>query len=97
MIFTEVFFLLRLQQLEQEFVGGEQVRNEELRQRRRQRKTLANQRKKQLIEALSQGSEDSDSVLLNVYDSIQEEVHAKNKLLESTQNKVGLQHHCKKE
>ncbi|XP_066528992.1 kinesin-like protein KIF17 isoform X2 [Hoplias malabaricus] len=80
--------LERLQQLEQEFVGGEQVRNEELRQRRRQRKTLANQRKKQLIEALSQGSEDSDSVLLNVYDSIQEEVHAKNKLLESTQSKL---------
>ncbi|KAI4877677.1 hypothetical protein NFI96_021216, partial [Prochilodus magdalenae] len=80
--------LERLQQLEQEFVGGEQARNEELRQRRRQRKTLANQRKKQLIEALRQGSEDSDNVLLNVYDSIQEEVHAKNKLLESTQNKL---------
>ncbi|XP_072521809.1 kinesin-like protein KIF17 isoform X2 [Salminus brasiliensis] len=80
--------LERLQQLEQEFVGGEQARNEELRQRRRQRKTLANQRKKQLIEALKQGSEDSDSVLLNVYDSIQEEVHAKNKLLESTQSKL---------
>uniref|UniRef100_A0A8B9LIC3 Kinesin-like protein n=1 Tax=Astyanax mexicanus TaxID=7994 RepID=A0A8B9LIC3_ASTMX len=78
----------RLQQLEQEFVGGEQSRNEELRQRRRQRKSLANQRKKQLIDALKQGSEDGDSVLLNVYDSIQEEVHAKNKLLEGTQNKL---------
>uniref|UniRef100_A0A3B4DWD5 Kinesin-like protein n=1 Tax=Pygocentrus nattereri TaxID=42514 RepID=A0A3B4DWD5_PYGNA len=80
--------LERLQQLEQEFVGGEQARNEELRQRRRQRKTLANQRKKQLIEALRQGSEDGDSVLLNVYDSIQEEIHAKNKLLENMQNKL---------
>uniref|UniRef100_W5K6V7 Kinesin-like protein n=1 Tax=Astyanax mexicanus TaxID=7994 RepID=W5K6V7_ASTMX len=80
--------LERLQQLEQEFVGGEQSRNEELRQRRRQRKSLANQRKKQLIDALKQGSEDGDSVLLNVYDSIQEEVHAKNKLLEGTQNKL---------
>ncbi|XP_060765739.1 kinesin-like protein KIF17 [Neoarius graeffei] len=80
--------LERLHQLEQEFVGGEQAKNEELRQRRRQRKSLANQRKKQLIEALSQYSEDSDIVLLNVYDSIQEEVHAKNRLLENTQSKL---------
>ncbi|XP_062842344.1 kinesin-like protein KIF17 isoform X2 [Trichomycterus rosablanca] len=80
--------LERLHQLEQEFVGGEQARNEELRQRRRQRRTLANQRKKQLIEALSQGNEDSDTVMLNVYDSIQEEVHAKNRLLENTQCKL---------
>lgn len=69
-------------------MGGEQVRNEELKQRHIQRKTLADQRKKQLITALSQSSEDSDSVLLNVYDSIQEEVHAKSKHLENTQKKV---------
>ncbi|KAK3536673.1 hypothetical protein QTP86_017602, partial [Hemibagrus guttatus] len=80
--------LERLHQLEQEFVGGEQARNEELRQRRRQRKTLANQRKKQLIEALSQCSDDGDAMLLNVYDSIQEEIHAKNRLLENTQSKL---------
>ena len=78
----------RLQQLEQEFVGGEQSRNEELRQRRHQRKTLANQRKMQLIEALNQNSEEGDSVLLNVYDSIQEELHAKSKVLENKQEKV---------
>ncbi|KAG7478455.1 hypothetical protein MATL_G00080820 [Megalops atlanticus] len=80
--------LERLQQLEQEFVGGEQARNEELRQRRRQRKTLADQRKKQLMEALADSSEESDTVLLHVYDSIQEEVHAKSRLLESTQAKL---------
>ncbi|XP_056591669.1 kinesin-like protein KIF17 isoform X2 [Triplophysa dalaica] len=80
--------LERLKQLEQEFVGGEQVRNEELKQRHRQRKTLADQRKKQLIEALSQSCEESESVLLNVYDSIQEEVHAKGRHLENTQKKL---------
>ncbi|XP_063071378.1 kinesin-like protein KIF17 [Engraulis encrasicolus] len=80
--------LKRLQQLEQEFVGGEQARNEELRQRRRQRKTLADQRKKQLIEALKQDSEEGDSVLLNVYDSIQEELHAKSRALENSQQKL---------
>ncbi|TRY57410.1 hypothetical protein DNTS_026603 [Danionella cerebrum] len=80
--------LERLQQLEQEFVGGEQVKNEELKQKHRQRKTLADQRKRQLIDALSQSGEDSDSVLLNVYDSIQEELHAKNKHLENTHKKL---------
>ncbi|KAL2090488.1 hypothetical protein ACEWY4_012751 [Coilia grayii] len=80
--------LKRLQQLEQEFVGGEQARNEELRLRRRQRKTVADQRKKQLVEALNQNSEEGDSVLLNVYDSIQEELHAKSRALENTQEKL---------
>ncbi|KAJ8259643.1 hypothetical protein GJAV_G00171800 [Gymnothorax javanicus] len=80
--------LERLQQLEKEFVGGEQARNEELRQKRRQRKTLADQRKNQLIEALADSSEDSDSVLLQVYDSIQEEVRAKSKVLDNTQRKL---------
>ncbi|XP_041944035.1 kinesin-like protein KIF17 isoform X3 [Alosa sapidissima] len=77
----------RLQQLEQEFVGGEQARNEELRQRRRHRKTLADKRKKHFVESLDQNDE-CDNVLLNVYNSIQEEVHAKSKALEITQEKL---------
>ncbi|KAJ8258260.1 hypothetical protein COCON_G00172720 [Conger conger] len=80
--------LERLQQLEKEFVGGEQARNEELRQKRRQRKTLADRRKEQLMEALADSSEDSDSVLLQVYDSIQEEVRAKSRALDNTQRKL---------
>uniref|UniRef100_A0A674AW79 Kinesin-like protein n=1 Tax=Salmo trutta TaxID=8032 RepID=A0A674AW79_SALTR len=71
-----------------EVVGGEQARNKELQQRHRQRKTLADQRKKQLIEALAENREESDNVMLNVYDSIQEEVHAKSRLLENTQGKL---------
>lgn len=69
-------------------VGGEQARNKELQQRHRQRKNLADQRKVQLIHALSENSEDSESVLLNVYNSIQEEVHAKNHMLVKVQGKV---------
>nr|XP_015192775.1 PREDICTED: kinesin-like protein KIF17 isoform X2 [Lepisosteus oculatus] len=80
--------LERLQQLEQEFVGGEQARNEELRQRHRQRQRLADQRKRQLVEALSENGEEGESVLLQVYDSIQEEVHAKSRLLENSQKKL---------
>lgn len=79
----------RLQQLEQEVVGGEQARNKELQQRHRQRKNLADQRKVNLIHALSDNSEESENVLLNVYNSIQEEVHAKSQILVKVQGKVG--------
>ncbi|KAF0035526.1 hypothetical protein F2P81_013284 [Scophthalmus maximus] len=58
--------LERLQQLEQEVVGGEQARNQELQQRDRQRKNLADQRKVQLIHALSENSTESENVLLNL-------------------------------
>ncbi|KAK5872049.1 hypothetical protein PBY51_012783 [Eleginops maclovinus] len=80
--------LERLQQLEQEVVGGEQARNTDLQQRHRQRKTLADQRKIHLISALSEKTEDSENVLLNVYNSIQEEVHAKSQMLVKVQGKM---------
>ncbi|XP_042365146.1 kinesin-like protein KIF17 [Plectropomus leopardus] len=80
--------LKRLQQLEQEVVGGEQARNKELQQRQRQRKNLADQRKVQLIRALSENGEESENVLLNVYNSIQEEVHAKSQMLVKVQGKL---------
>lgn len=80
--------LERLQQLEQEVVGGEQARNKELQQRQQQRKNLADQRKVQLLCALSEKSEESENVLLNVYNSIQEEVHAKNQILVKVQGKL---------
>ncbi|TNN51540.1 Kinesin-like protein KIF17 [Liparis tanakae] len=80
--------LERLQQLEQEVVGGEQVRNSELKQRQRQRRKLADQRKVHLIRALSEDGEDSEQVLLNVYNSIQEEVHAKSQILVKVQGEL---------
>ncbi|CAJ1050164.1 kinesin-like protein KIF17 isoform X2 [Xyrichtys novacula] len=80
--------LERLQQLEQEVVGGEQVRNTELQQKQQQRKNLADRRKERLIQALSENSEESENVLLNVYNSIQEEVHAKSQMLVKVQEKL---------
>ncbi|XP_061543979.1 kinesin-like protein KIF17 [Phycodurus eques] len=80
--------LERLQRLEQEVVGGEQARNKEFRQRQRQRRKVADQRKAQLVEALSDNSEESDGVLLSVYDSIQEEVRAKGQMLLEVQGKL---------
>ncbi|XP_058486531.1 kinesin-like protein KIF17 isoform X2 [Solea solea] len=80
--------LERLQQLEQEVVGGEQAKNKELWQKHRQRRNLADQRKVQLLRALSENSEESENVLFNVYNSIQEEVHAKSQVLVKVQGKL---------
>ncbi|XP_054639405.1 kinesin-like protein KIF17 isoform X2 [Dunckerocampus dactyliophorus] len=80
--------LKRLQRLEQEVVGGEQARNKEFQRRQQQRRKVADQRKAQLIKALSDNSEESDNVLFSVYDSIQEEVHAKGQMLLKVQGKL---------
>ncbi|XP_051493331.1 kinesin-like protein KIF17 isoform X2 [Apus apus] len=81
--------LARLQMLEQQVVGGEQAENKDLKEKHQRRKKLAEERREQLVAALQQEDEaSSDWVLLNVYDSIQEEVRAKSKLLEKMQKKL---------
>ncbi|KAK2106099.1 Kinesin-like protein kif17 [Saguinus oedipus] len=81
--------LARLQLLERQVVGGEQAKNKDLKEKHKRRKRFADERRKQLLAALQNADEDSgDWVLLNVYDSIQEEVRAKSKLLEKMQRKL---------
>ncbi|KAM6116664.1 kinesin-like protein KIF17 [Phoenicopterus ruber ruber] len=81
--------LARLQMLERQVVGGEQAKNKDLKEKHKRRKKYAAERRMQLVAALQQSNEDSsDWVLLNVYDSIQEEVRAKSKLLEKMQKKL---------
>ncbi|NXF36417.1 KIF17 protein, partial [Nyctibius bracteatus] len=78
-----------LQMLERDMVGGEEAENKDLKEKHRRRKKYADERRMQLVAALQQSNEDSsDWVLLNVYDSIQEEVRAKSKLLEKMQKKA---------
>ncbi|NXG74943.1 KIF17 protein, partial [Baryphthengus martii] len=78
-----------LQMLERQVVGGEQAKNKDLREKRKRRKKYADERRMRLAAALRQADEDSsDWVLLKVYDSIQEEVRAKTKLLEKMQEKL---------
>lgn len=75
--------------LEQQVVGGEQAKNKDLKEKHKRRKKIADERKKQLLAALQKSDEDSsDWVLLNVYDSIQEEVRAKSRMLEKITEKV---------
>ncbi|XP_018430715.1 PREDICTED: kinesin-like protein KIF17 [Nanorana parkeri] len=72
-------------------VGGEQAKNKDLREKQKRRKRYADERKKELIEALHHIDEESgDRVLLNVYESIQDELQDKSKLIEKLQTKVTL-------
>ncbi|XP_075188769.1 LOW QUALITY PROTEIN: kinesin-like protein KIF17, partial [Anomaloglossus baeobatrachus] len=81
--------LARLQMLEQQVVGGEQAKNKDLKEKQKRRKKYADERKKELIAALQNVDEDSsDRTLLNVYESIQEELQAKSKHLEKIQKKL---------
>ncbi|KAM8927898.1 kinesin-like protein KIF17 [Pelodytes ibericus] len=81
--------LARLQILEQQVVGGEQAKNKDLKEKHKHRKKYADERKRQLVAALQNMDEDSgDQALVNVYESIQEEVQVKNRLLEKTQRKL---------
>ncbi|NWI68822.1 KIF17 protein, partial [Todus mexicanus] len=78
-----------LQMLERQVVGGEQAENKDLTGKRECRKKHADERRMKLVAPLQQSDEDSsDWVLLKVYNSIQEEVRAKSKLLEKMQKKL---------
>ncbi|NXD57960.1 KIF17 protein, partial [Corvus moneduloides] len=62
----------------------EQAQNKDLKEKHKRRKKYADKRRLQLVAALQESNQDSsEGALLNVYDSIQEEVRAKSKMLEN--------------
>ncbi|NXY59012.1 KIF17 protein, partial [Callaeas wilsoni] len=72
-----------LQMLEQQVARREQAQNKDLKEKQKRRKKYADERRLQLVAALQESNEDSgEQALLSVYDSIQEEVRAKSKMLE---------------
>ncbi|NXB43262.1 KIF17 protein, partial [Leucopsar rothschildi] len=78
-----------LQMLEQQVAGGEQAQNKDLKEKHKRWKKYADKRRLQLVAALQESNEDSsEQALLNVYDSMQEEVRAKSKMLEKVQEKL---------
>ncbi|XP_038053503.1 kinesin-like protein KIF17 isoform X2 [Patiria miniata] len=78
--------LKRLQQLEHEMVGGERATDENLKEKRRRKLKHAEVRKLQLAKAIAKM--DDDGIMLNIYSNIEEELKAKNKLLEAEREKV---------
>lgn len=70
----------RLQELEQNMVGGEQASNEEVKEQRKKKKRYAEDRRKKLQEALTHM--DGDEIMLGIYESVQDELRVKSKKLE---------------
>jgi len=67
----------RLQMLEQQVVGWEEAENEDLNEdeEKHKRQKFADEQRMQLVTVLQKSDNDSsDLVLLNIYDSVQEEV-----------------------
>ena len=76
----------RLLKLQGMVVGGEQANNEELKKKRNKKKKYAEERKKLLAESLRNG--DDEEFMLSVYDSVQEEVKYKTKMLDKEKEQV---------
>ncbi|XP_063401221.1 osmotic avoidance abnormal protein 3-like isoform X8 [Mytilus trossulus] len=78
--------LKRLQELERQMVGGEQSDNAEMKERRKNRQLVADERKERLMEAIA--NMDDDFIMLEIYDDTQAELQAKNKVLEKEKDKI---------
>ncbi|XP_023227413.1 osmotic avoidance abnormal protein 3-like [Centruroides sculpturatus] len=79
--------LERLQELQDQIVGGEKAHDKELKEKRAKRKTIAEKRIALLKEALSK-LDDDDNIMLQVYDDIHEELKAKTSLVKKAKKKI---------
>ncbi|KAM3173230.1 hypothetical protein ACTXT7_012916 [Hymenolepis weldensis] len=82
--------LQRLHLLEADMVGGEAANSAEVRERRSRRRRHAEERLRLLIEAnasLNEGTDD-DGIMLGIYESIQDELRHKSKLLNREKQKT---------
>ncbi|XP_067119190.1 osmotic avoidance abnormal protein 3-like isoform X2 [Centruroides vittatus] len=79
--------LERLQELQDQIVGGEKAHDKELKEKRAKRKTIAEKRIALLKEALSK-LDDDDNIMLQVYDDIHDELKAKTSLVKKAKKKI---------
>ncbi|KAL4224904.1 Kinesin-like protein kif17 [Mactra antiquata] len=77
--------LKRLQELEQQMVGGENKENKELKEKRRKRKAFADERKRKLAEAIA--NMDDDGIMLDIYDQLGDKQKVTEKKLEKSKEK----------
>ncbi|CAL8133721.1 unnamed protein product [Orchesella dallaii] len=78
--------LARLQEIEENMVGGERAHDKELKEKLLKKKKAAERRSK-LSEAINK-SDDDDSLLIKAYDNIQEELRAKTDALKKSKQKI---------
>nr|XP_018669745.1 kinesin-like protein KIF17 [Ciona intestinalis] len=77
--------LKRLQMLQQNMVGGEKSHDEALMKARQSRKKHVDERRKKLAEA---AEKDDDEVILDVYDSIQDDVKLRNRVINKHKEQI---------
>ncbi|XP_061422095.1 kinesin-like protein KIF17 isoform X2 [Lethenteron reissneri] len=87
--------LRRLSSLQRDVVGGEQAHNPELHERRKERRRLADERHRRLVESLrldheadGEGTGDSDEVVMRVFDSMRDEAEEKERQLNKSRKKL---------
>ncbi|CAH8587021.1 unnamed protein product [Schistosoma rodhaini] len=83
---TKDELLQRLKLLEADIVGGEQAGNKEVNEKISRRKKYAEERKRRLMEA--NADLEDDGIMINIYETIQDELYYKNKALQSQKQKV---------
>ncbi|CAI9723541.1 Hypothetical predicted protein [Octopus vulgaris] len=76
----------RLLVLQQQMVGGENVNNKEVKERRKKKMKLAEERKRKLAEAVA--NMDDDYIMIDIYENIHDELRAVTKKLGKAQKKV---------
>ncbi|VDM22226.1 unnamed protein product [Hydatigera taeniaeformis] len=87
---TKEELLRRLHLLEADIVGGEEANNVEVRERRSHRRRHAEERRRLLAEANANldNSADDDGIMLDIYESIQDELRHKCRLLQRERQKT---------
>ncbi|VDD77694.1 unnamed protein product [Mesocestoides corti] len=83
---TKEELLRRLHLLEGDIVGGEEANNLEVQERRSRRRRHAEEQKRLLAEA--NASLEDDGIMVGIYESIQDELRHKNKLLQREKQKT---------
>lgn len=73
--------------LQQNMVGGERARDEAAKQRRQSRRKHVDERKRRLAEAALR---DDDETILDVYDSIHDDVKGRDKVINKQKKQVLL-------
>ncbi|XP_028394014.1 osmotic avoidance abnormal protein 3-like isoform X2 [Dendronephthya gigantea] len=81
--------LVRLQNLQQQIVGGERKDDSQLKEKHKKRKDHVFSRKEKLVNALKT-LDNSDQMVIKVYDSLHDEIKAKNKKMKNLQDELTL-------
>ncbi|XP_014681460.1 PREDICTED: kinesin-like protein KIF17 [Priapulus caudatus] len=78
--------LERLQELQNIMVGGERANDVELKEKRKKKKLVAEKKRQKLADTIQKM--DDDGIMMNVYDSMQDELKAKSDMVDRLKKKL---------